>query len=103
MPKKTSDPSSLPDDDDPEWTPETSAPARPAAEVLPQYIGQPATDALLRRSPGRLPKENRKINQTLRLDLTSLTATETKAKAGKRSSTTYCGGACRQGDTANLP
>jgi hypothetical protein len=54
MPKKTSDPSSLPDDDNPEWTPETSARARPAAEVLPQYIGQPATDALVRRPP----KEN---------------------------------------------
>jgi len=59
MPKKTSDPSSLPNDDNPEWTPEIATRARPAAEVLPQYIGQPATDALLHRPLA----ENRKINQ----------------------------------------
>jgi uncharacterized protein (DUF4415 family) len=80
MPKKTSDPSSLPDDDNPEWTPETSARARPAAEVLPQYISQPATDALLRRPPGRPPKENRKINQTLRLDTDVLDAYQDQGK-----------------------
>jgi uncharacterized protein (DUF4415 family) len=35
---------------------------------LPAFIGQQATEELLRRSRGRPPKQDRKINQTLRLD-----------------------------------
>jgi len=59
---------SRPDEDNPEWTAEDFAHARPAAEVLPQYIGEEATRELLRRSPGRPVQEIRKVNQTLRLD-----------------------------------
>jgi uncharacterized protein (DUF4415 family) len=59
---------SRPDEENPEWTAENFARARPAAEVLPQYIGEAATQELLRRSPGRPVQETRKVNQTLRLD-----------------------------------
>lgn len=57
-----------PDDDNPEWTAEDIAKARPAAEVLPELIGESAAQDLLRRGRGRPKKENRKINQTLRID-----------------------------------
>ena len=56
------------DDDNPEWTREDMAKARPAAEVLPRLIGEKATQELLRRGRGRPPKEDRKVNQTLRID-----------------------------------
>jgi len=80
MPKKNPDPAEMTDDDNLEWTDEMFARARPAAEVLPQYIGQVATDALLRRGPGRPPKENRKVNQTLRLDADILAAYRQQGK-----------------------
>jgi uncharacterized protein (DUF4415 family) len=48
---------SRPDEDNPEWTAEDFTRARPAAEVLPQYIGEEATRELLRRSPGRPVQE----------------------------------------------
>lgn len=57
-----------PDKDNPEWTAEDIAKARPAAEVLPELIGESAAQDLLRRSRGRPRKENRKVNQTLRID-----------------------------------
>lgn len=59
---------SQPDEENPEVTEEMFAKARPAAEVLPQYIGEKATQELLRRSRGRPVKENRKVSQNLRLD-----------------------------------
>jgi uncharacterized protein (DUF4415 family) len=69
MAKKTTDsPASRPDDDNPEWTKDDFEAARPAAKVLPQFIGENATQALLHRSRGRPRKPERKINQTLRLD-----------------------------------
>jgi uncharacterized protein (DUF4415 family) len=57
-----------PDEDNPELTREELRRARPAAEVLPGLIGAKATEELLRRSKGRPPKEDRKVNQTLRID-----------------------------------
>ena len=42
--------------------------ARPAAEVLPEFIGEKATQELMRRSRGRPQKADKKVNQTLRLD-----------------------------------
>ena len=48
--------------------------ARPAAEVLPEFIGEKATQELMRRSRGRPPKADRKVNQTLRLDTDVLEA-----------------------------
>jgi uncharacterized protein (DUF4415 family) len=69
MAKKTMDDrASRPDDDNPEWTTEDFAEARPAANVLPKSIGEKATQELMRRSRGRPPKADRKVNQTLRLD-----------------------------------
>jgi uncharacterized protein (DUF4415 family) len=59
---------SRPDEDNPEWTKEDFARARPAAEVLPEFIGEKATQELVRRSRGRPQKADRKVNQTLRLD-----------------------------------
>ena len=69
MAKKTkSDRASRPDDDNPEWTKADFARARPAAEVLPEFIGKNATQELMRRSRGRPQKADKKVNQTLRLD-----------------------------------
>jgi len=57
-----------PDDDNPEWTQEDFASALPAADALPRLIGENATQGLVRRSRGRPPKADKKVNQTLRLD-----------------------------------
>ncbi len=56
------------DDDNPEWTCEDFRKARPAAEMLPRHIGERATQELLRPRRSRLPKEDRNVNQTLRID-----------------------------------
>ena len=69
-----------PDEDNPEWTREDFARARPAAEVLPEFIGEKATQALMRRSRGRPQKADRKVNQTLRMDADVL---EAYRRAGK--------------------
>jgi len=66
--KTTNDQASRPDEDNPEWTKKDFARARPAADVLPEFIGEKATEELMRRSRGRPPKADRKVNQTLRLD-----------------------------------
>lgn len=71
---------SRPDEDNPEWTAEDFARARPAAEVLPQYIGEAATQELLRRGPGRPVQDVRKVNQTLRLDADVLEAYRQEGK-----------------------
>lgn len=68
MTSKRDDRGSRPDEDNPEWTAEDFARARPASELLPKVIGQKATDELMRRARGRPAKPDRKINQTLRLD-----------------------------------
>lgn len=75
MAKKTDgDRASRPDDDNPEWTAEDFAQARPAAEMLPPFIGEKATQELVRRGRGRPPKADKKVNQTLRLDADVLEA-----------------------------
>jgi len=68
------------DVDNPEWTPEDMAKARPAAEVLPGLIGVKAADELLRRGKGRPLKEDRKVNQTIRLDPDVLEAFRNEGK-----------------------
>lgn len=65
---ETIDRATRPDADNPEWTAEDIARARPAAELLPGFIGEAATEALLRRGRGRPANPARKVNQTLRLD-----------------------------------
>lgn len=67
MNEKKPDPERI-DDENPELTREELRRARPAAEVLPEFIGEKATEELLRRSRGRPPEEERKVNQTLRID-----------------------------------
>jgi uncharacterized protein (DUF4415 family) len=68
MVRKTDDPASRPDDDNPEWTQVDMRRARPTSEVLPRFIGEKSTRELLRRRPGRPETSNKKVNQTLRLD-----------------------------------
>ena len=72
--KRPNDRASRPDEDNPEWTKEDFARARPAAEVLPEFIGEKATQELIRRSRGRPQKADRKVNQTLRMDADVLEA-----------------------------
>lgn len=68
MTRVSEEQASQPDEENPEWTAEDMRTARPAREVLPQYIGEEATLALMRGSRGRPPKPDKKVNQTLRLD-----------------------------------
>ena len=67
MSKRKDDPASLPDDENPEWTREEIRRARPAPDVMEEVFGATAAEDI-RRSRGRPPKPQRKINQTLRLD-----------------------------------
>jgi uncharacterized protein (DUF4415 family) len=81
MAKQTlNDGASRPDEDNPEWTTEDFARARPAAEVLPEFIGEKATQELMRRSRGRPQKADKKVNQTLRMDADVLEAYRQEGK-----------------------
>jgi uncharacterized protein (DUF4415 family) len=80
MSKKLADAASRPDEENPEWTADDFAKAGPAVEVLANYIGDAAAQELTRRGRGRPPVENRKVNQTLRLDADVL---EAYRQAGK--------------------
>jgi uncharacterized protein (DUF4415 family) len=51
--------------------------------VLPKFIGQAATDELLHRGRGRPAKQNRKVNQTLRLDPDVLEAYRREGPGGQ--------------------
>ena len=73
MKKKSADRASRPDDENPEWTPEDLAKARPALEVLADVFG-PAAAESIRRGRGRPAKVDKKVNQTLRLDADVLDA-----------------------------
>ena len=66
--RTTDEQASRPDDDNPEGAKEDFASALPAADALPEFIGENATRELIRRSRGRPPKADKKVNQTLRLD-----------------------------------
>jgi len=74
MTGKTDNRAARPDEDNPEWTEEDFAKARPASEALPEFIGEKATEELMRHSRGRPRKADRKVNQTLRLDADVLEA-----------------------------
>jgi uncharacterized protein (DUF4415 family) len=81
MAKKTpNNRASRPDEDNPEWTKEDFARARPAVEVLPKFIGKKATQVLMRRSRGRPQKADKKVNQTLRMDADVLKAYRREGK-----------------------
>ncbi len=78
--KRPNDRVSQPDEENPEWTKEDFARARPAAEVLSKFIGEKATQELMRRSRGRPPKADKKVNQTLRMDADVLEAYRQEGK-----------------------
>ena len=73
MKKKSADRGSRPDDENPEWTREDFAKARPALEVLAEVFGSTAAVSI-RRGRGRPAKVDKKVNQTLRLDADVLDA-----------------------------
>ncbi len=73
MGKKTDDAASRPDEHNPEWTPENFRRARSALDVITDIFGADTAETL-RRGRGRPPKEDRKVNQTLRLDTDVLAA-----------------------------
>ena len=68
MAKVKDDRTSRPDADNPEVMVADFKRARPASEVLPEIIGEKATQELMRRGVGRPAKADKKVNQTLRLD-----------------------------------
>jgi uncharacterized protein (DUF4415 family) len=65
---------SRPDEENPELTADAFAQAKPAAEILPQFIGKKATQELLSRGRGRPVKADKKVSQNLRLDADVLEA-----------------------------
>lgn len=56
------------DKDNPEWSEDDFARARPAREVLPNLVGKNNAEQLLKRGPGRPPKQRLKERLTIRLD-----------------------------------
>jgi uncharacterized protein (DUF4415 family) len=68
------------DEENPEITPEELRRARPAAEVLPELIGDKAAQELLRRGRGRPQKEGKKVSTTVRLDPDVLEAFQQEGK-----------------------
>lgn len=73
MSRKSDDAASRPDLENPEWTRDEVRTARPALNVIEDMFGATAAESL-RRGPGRPPKPDRKVNQTLRLDADVLEA-----------------------------
>ena len=73
------DAASEPDEDNPEWTEEDFRNARPALEVIAEVFGPDMAD-FLRRGRGRPPKADKKVNQTLRLDVDVLEAFRSQGK-----------------------
>jgi uncharacterized protein (DUF4415 family) len=73
MNKRDDDRVSQSDEDNPEWTREDFAKARPARQVFAEVFGPAAAESIARRR-GRPPKIDKKINQTLRLDADVLDA-----------------------------
>jgi uncharacterized protein (DUF4415 family) len=56
------------DNENPEWTVEDFAKARPAAEVLPGLFGAEAAAEMLRPRRGRPPADSPKAHVNIRLD-----------------------------------
>jgi uncharacterized protein (DUF4415 family) len=79
MKNRKDDPASRPDEDNPEWTRADMEKARPALDVVAEVFGEHAS-AELRRGRGRPPKDDRKVNQTLRIDADVLEAYRQEGK-----------------------
>ena len=62
---KRNSPADMPDEDNPEWTAEDFAKARPASEVLPEIFSKTVADVMLKR--GRPRKEVTKAPVNIRL------------------------------------
>ncbi|WP_428484419.1 BrnA antitoxin family protein [Rhodopila sp.] len=73
MTKQDDDRASRPDDANPEWTQDEIRDARPALEVFEEIFG-PAAAETVKRGRGRPAKADKKVNQTLRLDVDVLDA-----------------------------
>jgi uncharacterized protein (DUF4415 family) len=73
MTKKDDDRASRPDHENPEWTRDEIHDARPALEVFEDLFGPDAAETV-RRGRGRPAKADKKVNQTLRLDVDVLAA-----------------------------
>jgi|SRR4051812_30683098 uncharacterized protein (DUF4415 family) len=73
MTKNDNDQASTPDAENPEWTREDVAKARPALEVFGELFGPEAAESV-KRGRGRPVKADKKVNQTLRLDVEVLDA-----------------------------
>jgi uncharacterized protein (DUF4415 family) len=67
MKNQKDDRASRPDEDNPEWTAPDMKKARPALDMVGEVFGARAGSEL-RRGRGRPLKEDRKVNQTLRID-----------------------------------
>ena len=69
------------DDDNPEWTAEDFARARPAAEVLPEIMGAVlAAEMLQPKKPGRPKAASPKVPTAIRLDADVLDAFKAKGR-----------------------
>lgn len=68
MVERRKHPSTLIDDENPEWTAEDFTRARPASEVLPKLLGTAAAAEMLRPKRGRPVSTNPKAHVNLRLD-----------------------------------
>jgi uncharacterized protein (DUF4415 family) len=73
MTTQDDDLASRPDQDNPEWTRDDVQEARPALDVIADVFG-PAAAETIRRGRGRPVKADKKVNQTLRLDVDVLDA-----------------------------
>lgn len=67
MAERRKQPTSI-DDENPEWTAEDFALARPASEVLPKLVGKATAAEMLRPRRGRPVSANPKAHVNLRLD-----------------------------------
>ena len=77
--KKRPDPFMI-DEENPEWTNEMFARARPAAEVLPEIFGKEIADQMLSKKPGRVLGSGTKESQTVRFDRDILAAFKATGK-----------------------
>lgn len=68
MDKRRKPDPTLIDEDNPEWTEEDFAKAKPASEVLPKLFGAKAAEEMLRPKRGRPLSDHPKAHVNLRLD-----------------------------------
>jgi uncharacterized protein (DUF4415 family) len=73
MTRNDEDRAAMPDAENPEWTREQVRNARPALDVFKDLFGPEAAE-VVKRGRGRPVKADRKVNQTLRLDVDVLDA-----------------------------